>query len=559
LLGYAALDEVDLLLAAMLLVDVFSDFFQRQPTARLPTCSRLSLAGSIVLRERRNMFQRHKLGNYLVALMRRLVGDRAGNSLILTGALLVPLFALIGSGVDVGRVYVARSRMQQACDASALAGRWAFSQGATTSTGSAEAVKFFNFNFPQKSFGTAPFTPTVTVTGSTTKVVAVSASTTMPMALMNVFGVQPMTVSATCTAQQDYVNTDIVLVLDVTGSMAAKASSADTQTKIEALRSAALALYDQLAPIQTQLEAAGMRLRYSIVPYSSTVNVGKLLYAVNSSYIQTSSKYYHKDCTQYYSDGTCKTSTSPYQKTVTHDSIWLTSNSWNGCIEERQTTSSITSSTTAIPAAAYDLDVDKKPDTADATTQWVPYDPAPGAENANGQTACPIGAKRLQAWARSDLLTYLNSLSPDGGTYHDIGMIWGARMISSGGVFGDSLPTYNNMPTNKFVIFMTDGLLDTGPDLYSAYGVERYDQRVTGSGNLSSQDSRHQQRFNLMCSRVKNMGASVWVVAFSQALDTNLINCASNPGQASTSANSVDLIAKFKDIGKNIGALRLTQ
>jgi hypothetical protein len=55
------------------------------------------------------------------------------------------------------------------------------------------------------------------------------------------------------------------------------------------------------------------------------------------------------------------------------------------------------------------------------------------------------------------------------------------------------------------------------------------------------------------------MGASIWVVAFSQALDTNLTNCASNPGQASTSANSTDLIAKFKDIGKNIGALRLTQ
>lgn len=505
------------------------------------------------------MFQRHKLGNYLLALMRRLIGDRAGNSLILTGALLVPLFALIGSGVDVGRVYVARSRMQQACDASALAGRWAFSQGATTDTGSAEALKFFNFNFPQKSFGTASFTPTVTVTGTTTKVVAVSASTTMPMALMGVFGFQPMTVSTTCTAQQDYVNTDIVLVLDVTGSMGDKANWSDTQTKIEALRSAVLALYDQLAPIQTQLEAAGMRLRYSIVPYSSTVNVGKLIYAVNNSYIQTSSEYYHKDCTQYWSSGSCKTWTVPYQKAVTHDSNWLTSNSWNGCIEERQTTSSITSSTTAIPAAAYDLDVDKIPDTTDAT-RWVPYDPDQSAENVNNQTACPVGAKRLQAWARSDLLTYLNSLSPDGGTYHDIGMIWGARMISSGGVFGDSPTTYNNMPTNKFVIFMTDGLLDTGPDLYSAYGVERYDQRVTGSSaNLSSQDSRHQQRFNLMCSRVKNMGASIWVVAFSQALDTNLTNCASNPGQASTSANSTDLIAKFKDIGKNIGALRLTQ
>jgi Flp pilus assembly protein TadG len=492
--------------------------------------------------------------------MRRLIGDRAGNSLILTGALLVPLFALIGSGVDVGRVYVARSRMQQACDASALAGRWAFSQGATTDTGSAEALKFFNFNFPQKSFGTASFTPTVTVTGTTTKVVAVSASTTMPMALMGVFGFQPMTVSTTCTAQQDYVNTDIVLVLDVTGSMGDKANWSDTQTKIEALRSAVLALYDQLAPIQTQLEAAGMRLRYSIVPYSSTVNVGKLIYAVNSDYIQSSSPYQQiqsQTCTHTNWQGTCTSYSYTYAPVmVAHSLNWL-STTWGGCIEERQTTSSILSSTTAIPAAAYDLDVDTIPNST--ATRWVPYDAS--AEQVQGKTgACPAEAKRLKVWTRSDLSTYLDTLIADGNTYHDIGMIWGARLISSAGVFGDSPPTYNNMPTNKFVIFMTDGLLNTTLTTYSAYGVEQYDQRITGSSaNLSTQQSRHQQRFNLMCSRVKNMGASIWVVAFSQALDTNLTNCASNPGQASTSANSTDLIAKFKDIGKNIGALRLTQ
>jgi Flp pilus assembly protein TadG len=500
------------------------------------------------------MVQGHNLGRRLFALIRRFVGDRAGNSLILTGALIIPLFALIGSGVDVGRVYMARSRMQQACDAAALAGRWAFSQGSATDTASAEALKYFNFNFPQRSYGTAAFTPTVTVTGTTAKTVAVSASTTTNMSMMAVFGAPPMTISATCTAKQDFVNTDIVLVLDVTGSMADPATYGDTQTKIQALRAAVLALYDQLAPIQTQLEAAGMRLRYSIVPYSSTVNVGKLIYDVNTGYLQTSTKYWHKDCTQYDWRGRCSTWGTPYQLTANHDSNWFL-NTWGGCIEERQTTSSITSTTTAIPSAAYDLDVDLIPNSA--ATRWAPYDT--DAQNANNQTACPYRAKRLQAWSRSDLSTYLNALSPDGGTYHDIGMIWGARMISSAGIFADSPPSYNNMPTNKFVIFMTDGLLDTGPSLYSAYGVEQYDRRVTGAADLSTQDSRHQQRFNLMCSRVKNMGASVWVVAFASTLDTNLTNCASNPGQASTQANSADLIAKFRDIGKNIGALRLTQ
>jgi hypothetical protein len=119
------------------------------------------------------------------------------------------------------------------------------------------------------------------------------------------------------------------------------------------------------------------------------------------------------------------------------------------------------------------------------------------------------------------------------------------------------------MPVKKFIIFMTDGLLDTGySGYYSAYGVEDLDARVTPGGNQSSkadQMARHQQRFNLLCAKAKTMGYSVWVIGFAQALDTNLTNCASSPSQASTSANSAALVAKFVEIGKNIGALRLTQ
>ncbi|WP_293973191.1 TadE/TadG family type IV pilus assembly protein [Sphingomonas sp.] len=493
-----------------------------------------------------------RLSRYLIAAGRGLAVEQRGNVLILTAAFLIPLLALIGSGIDIGRVYVARSRIQQACDAASLAGRWAFSQGQATDTATAEALKFFNFNFKQGSFGTASFTPSVTVTGTNTKVVTVSASTTLRLTIMGLFGFRPMTVATTCTAEQNFVNTDIVLVLDTTGSMKDKATSSDTQTKIEGLRAAVLALFDQLAPIQTQLAAAGMRMRFSVVPYSQTVNVGKLIYAVNTGYMRDPAPYRQKVCSSTGWNNNCNGYTYP-ATSVSHNASWFT-NTWNGCIEERQTVSTITASTSAIPAAAYDLDIDRIPDSD--TTRWVPYDG--DAETANSQEACPQAAKRLQSWARADLVTYLNSLTPDGGTYHDIGMIWGARMISSAGVFADSPATYNSMPTNRFVIFMTDGLLSTNSTLYSAYGMEKYDQRVTG-GDLSTQDARHHQRFNLMCSAIKNRGVSIWVVAFASSLDTNLTNCASNAGQASTSANSTDLTTKFVEIGKSIGAMRLTQ
>lgn len=646
----------------------------------------------------------------------KLARDTTGNTLAIAAAAIIPLAALVGGGVDMSRAYMAQSRLQQACDAGALAGRRAMTTGSVDSTVRAEALKFFRFNFPTGEsssttppYGVASFTPTVT--DGTDSAVVITASTTVPTTIMSMFGYTTVPINVTCNAKQDFVNTDIVLVLDTTGSMANKAVSTDTDTKIVALRKAVLSLYDQLAATQTNLESHGLRLRYGVVPYASSVNVGKLLRVASTSNIVSDNWDYQSRVANYttpnYSGGTnsaessqtteiysgsisqsqCSswgnatttTGTPPGALTVTtyvnnavnnssssttdwgwssasdnsgssrscrrkYSSHTMTgytttytftswtyrpenydvsgyaggsvtiaagtgsdqsgspggsvtasgtydmrelvnapgasgintaTSTWDGCIEERQTTTSITSSTTAVPSSAYDLDITLVP-TGDKTTKWKPYwkdieflDPSKTSYNYGGiyqkpQWACPAEARRMQAWDRSTLSTYLDTLNPDGGTYHDNGIIWGAHIISPNGVFSSDNPnTYNNMPVNRFMIFMTDGLLDTGYDtLYTTYGVEQLDGRVTGGGSSSNetdQASRHRQRFKLMCSAVKGMGVSIWVVAFASSLDTDLTNCASNSSQASTSTNSAQLNAKFVEIGKEIGALRLTK
>ena len=64
-------------------------------------------------------------------------------------------------------------------------------------------------------------------------------------------------------------------------------------------------------------------------------------------------------------------------------------------------------------------------------------------------------------WNRGNMESYVQSLTPVGSTYHDIGMIWGARMLSTGGVFADGCETFNAMPCTRHIIFMTDGQMDT--------------------------------------------------------------------------------------------------
>src|SRR5690606_18805157 len=96
-----------------------------------------------------------------------------------------------------------------------------------------------------------------------------------------IFGKDEFRLSAACTAKLEISNVDVMMVLDVTGSMRDKAVSSDTSTKIVALRAAAIDFFDTL----TSADAGDGRLRFGVVPYSSSANVGGLLIAKNSSWL----------------------------------------------------------------------------------------------------------------------------------------------------------------------------------------------------------------------------------------------------------------------------------
>ena len=57
------------------------------------------------------------------SFMTRLGRDQRGNTIAIVAAAIVPLLGMIGGGIDMSRLYLAKTRLQQACDAGALAGR----------------------------------------------------------------------------------------------------------------------------------------------------------------------------------------------------------------------------------------------------------------------------------------------------------------------------------------------------------------------------------------------------------------------------------------------------
>ncbi|WP_404480833.1 pilus assembly protein TadG-related protein [Novosphingobium sp. BL-52-GroH] len=254
------------------------------------------------------------------------------------------------------------------------------------------------------------------------------------------------------------------------------------------------------------------------------------------------------------------------------------SSTWAGCIEERATKAvssfSYSSLTGMSPSGALDIDIDSAPGT-DNTTKWKPmwtqvaytragsstntFNTATSTTGAAVTEYCPKAAQGLQEMTQSSFNTYADSLVAVGGTYLDIGMIWGGRLLSPDGIFGSLV---NEEPANggevaRHIIFMTDGEMDTAYYVQSAWGIEYFDRRVTTDGSTGD-DARHTSRFLATCEAIKDKGIRVWVVAFTSSLSTDLKTCASD--SSSYTANSAtELNTAFQEIAKQVGELRVVQ
>ena len=258
----------------------------------------------------------------------------------------------------------------------------------------------------------------------------------------------------------------------------------------------------------------------------------------------------------------------------------MTSVSWAGCIEEPDTV--LTDNYSPIPAGAFDININLVP--ASENQRWKPalnnavWERRDGANNrttnsvtdaervAAGRTttqdrpgwSCPRAARKLATTSRTDLNTYVNSLAATGNTYHDLGMVWGARFLSPRGIFASENATApNGDPIARHIVFMTDGAQVNNVENYSTQGIEWWDRRITGDGNSTREFSRRSSRLQAVCRAAQAENITVWVVAFGTALTQNLIDCAS-PGRAFQASDNATLNARFQEIAQKIAALRLT-
>jgi Flp pilus assembly protein TadG len=226
---------------------------------------------------RGTVFSRLRLGT------KALLRDQRGNVMFLTAAAILPVIGLLGSGIDIGRAYMAELRLQQACDAGVLAGRRAMSGGIYSAAAQAEANKMFNYNFKSNAYGSNGVTFSSNAQGTSS--VTGTASATLPTALMQIFDYEQFDLAVNCTAKLEISNADVMMVLDVTGSMATT-NSGDSVNRITALKTATMDFFDTL----TTADVGDGRLRFGVVPYSSAANVGHIIYAKNPAWLSNSTR-----------------------------------------------------------------------------------------------------------------------------------------------------------------------------------------------------------------------------------------------------------------------------
>ena len=211
--------------------------------------------------------------------LRRLKSDTSGNVLYITAGLIFPMIALIGSGIDLGKAYMAKGRLQQACDAGVLAGRRAMTDKTFSSAAETAANNMFNANYAQNLYESRNLTFTPGLKPNSTTEVTANASASVPTSLMYVFGKDVIDISVRCTAKLEAANADIMFVLDTTDSMTLPTS--DGKTRIQALSDEVMRFFDTVSRDQSDTST----IRYGIMPYSGNVNVGQDLLAANPAWI----------------------------------------------------------------------------------------------------------------------------------------------------------------------------------------------------------------------------------------------------------------------------------
>jgi Flp pilus assembly protein TadG len=454
---------------------------------------------------------------------------RGGNTAMLFGLLIIPVFLSIGAAIDYGRAAQTRTALQAVTDDAAIAGAAAQAKGADP----VQAAK----NYIQQRFAYTNKIVTTTVTADANQgTVVVNASVYVPTSVMKLARIDGLPVTTTAKAAIGAGaggNTELAIAFDTTGSMSQGG-------RMDTAKAAAKDLIKSVMKLPNG--AANPKVKVALAPFTRYVNVGTTYRGADwltdtSDQTITYPPYCYPDypnivysTTPIYHPATCLADGVPFecgsnewpvisygvavQKCVPQ--IYTTS--WYGCVGSQD-------------SPKYEKDLANSGNKAPALLDYR-YDQCPST---------PI--MRLGA-DQNALNAAIDSFSPGGETYIAPGLLWAWRLLSPKPPFGDGA---GYGAAKKIIVLMTDGANTSSAAYPDHSGTD-----VNASN----------EKLIKVCTAAKAAGVTLYTIAF-QVTDATIQNvlsqCATGTPFYYNAQTNSDLQSAFTSIGQQLTNLRLVQ
>ncbi len=528
----------------------------------------------------------------------RLARDERGNFAIIASVLAVPLVLAAGAALDLSTISQTQNALQQAMDSAVLA---VARQGTDITDEEANkiAMTFVANNYHLK------YTDLKVVRKGTS--VKVQANTKAGLAFGGLLGYSDWPVQAASSADIAYASYEIALVLDTTGSMAGG--------KLQSMKDAVDGMIESMS---AQIKDKN-RLRFSLVPFATFVNVGpeygptfnakgKMVKGTGAAWLDIKGK---SDIPQL----ELKKGVSRFEV------MYKMGQPWKGCVETRMADKKgahDTADTTPnakdvrslfVPAFAID-----EPDSGEFENSYIASDVDPLDKSLVGETkkllkygvatvTGALGTDTDTGSAITELLTIgsvaldelgagegpgrgcdMQPIAPLTNDYNSLrskvkalnatgttnimeGVAWGMRVLSPGEPFAQGAKK-DATGVEKIMVVLTDGANNIGPrstklgSSYSSFGY-LVDGRlqVPGAAGSSSPTDLMNAKTLEACANAKKDGVTVYTIRLEEPdakTGTMLKECASSPDHYFDAPSRTQLDEVFKTIRDRVVRLRLS-
>lgn len=488
----------------------------------------------------------HETARRFIACWRSFSRDNRGGVAVLFAVSIVPLMCAVGIGFDTARAYMVKSRLSSALDAAGLAGGASFFLPQRDD----DIRMYFNANYPDGYLGSTVDGPHIEVDEVNEKI-KLDASATIETTFMRLVGEKSVTVASRAEVTRKMTALDVVLSIDVSGSMGHSAPGGGT--RLEAAQAASKELIGILFGVDTSEEY----LHIGLVPWNSKVNV-----------MTEGEAYVAGDTTMEAVPAFVNPETGAAENVVYYANnskvplLTAPPADWKGCVFSRYIHNGTNDDDGDIrygPFSGGGADWPAWQPIFEGTHATWGGEPVPGGAECNMSVsgeecaACPRrGITPLQN-TRSVIDTAVDNLSDGGNTNIPAGLGWAWRVLKPGVPFTEAIddPEYKR---DQAIVLLTDGE-NCGK---SGDGYKRV------FGSCSGGRDEMNERLRLLADNVKADGVIIYVIQFANegsALQELLKDVASGPNAPyyHYAPTSSALKQVFREIANHLSSLRLSK